>query len=66
MFRLRRSGPAQSEGARRHSAQKPESCAKERDEVAVARWLTEDWPRIQKKPKPRAPTSCSSTKAASV
>ena len=52
--------------ARRHSAPKPESCAKERDEVAVARWLAEDWPRLQKKPKPRAPTSCSSTKAASV
>src|SRR5918911_2711695 len=51
--------------ARRHSAQKPERRAKERDEAAVARWLAEDWPRIQKKPKPRAPTSCSSTKAAS-
>lgn len=51
--------------ARRHSAQKPEPRAKERDEVAVARWLAQDWPRIQKKPKPRAPPSCSSTKAAS-
>jgi transposase len=44
--------------ARRHSAQKPDPRAKEQDDVAVARWLAEDWPRIQKKPKPSAPTSC--------
>src|SRR4051794_28065989 len=44
--------------ARRHSAQKPAPRAKERDDAAVARWLAQDWPRIQKKPKPSAPTSC--------
>jgi transposase len=44
--------------ARRHSAQKPEPRAKERDDAVVACWLAEDWPRIQKKPKPSAPTLC--------
>jgi transposase len=34
---------------RGHSPQKPEVRAVERDNPAVARWLAEDWPRIQKK-----------------
>jgi len=28
--------------------QKPERCAKERDEVAVKKWLKEEWPKIKK------------------
>lgn len=31
------------------SAQKPEARARERDERAIERWRTEDWPRIKKK-----------------
>jgi transposase len=30
------------------SVQKPESRARERDERAIARWRTRDWPRIKK------------------
>ena len=32
------------------SAQKPERRARERDEVAIKRWRTEEWERIKKKP----------------
>lgn len=32
------------------SPQKPERQARERDEVAVQRWIKVDWPRIKKKP----------------
>ena len=38
---------------RGYSAQKPAKKARERDEPAIARWVTEDWPRLQKKPKKR-------------
>jgi transposase len=39
------------------SPQKPAQRARERDQAAVDRWLAEDWPRIQKKRRPRTPTS---------
>lgn len=51
--------------AREFSPQKPAQPAKERDEVAITRWIQEDWPRLQKKPKKKGRISCSSTKAAS-
>jgi transposase len=35
--------------ALRWSCQKPERRAVERDEVAIARWTREDWPRIKKR-----------------
>ncbi len=34
--------------AREHSPQRPEQPALERDEAAIARWVAEDWPRLQK------------------
>ena len=36
------------------SCQKPERRARERDEKAIARWRSRDWPRIKKRPKKRA------------
>jgi len=36
------------------SCQKPERRARERDEKAVARWRSKDWPRIKKRAKKRA------------
>lgn len=36
------------------SAQKPERRARERDEIAIARWRGEDWPRIKKSAAQRA------------
>ncbi len=42
---------------RGYSPQKPEVRAVERDNPAVARWVAEDWPRIQKKPRRTARTS---------
>ena len=50
---------------RRHSAQKPAKRALEQDEAAVAQWVKEEWPRIQKKRGSRKPGSSSSTRAAS-
>lgn len=50
--------------ARKHSPQKPARKALERDEAAIETWLAQDWPRIQKKPGTKRPTSCSSTRAA--
>lgn len=44
--------------ARGHSPQRPEQPAIERNEEAVARWVAEDWPRLQKKPAKRVLTSC--------
>ena len=43
---------------RDHSPQHPEQPALERDEAAIARWVAEDWPRLQKKPGMNVPTSC--------
>jgi transposase len=43
---------------RGHSAQKPAKKARERNEPAIARWVAEDWPRIQKKREKKALTSC--------
>lgn len=39
---------------RRHgiTPQRPQRVARERDPVAVARWLEQDWPRIKKTPGP--------------
>jgi transposase len=31
--------------------QKPIQRARERDELAIARWIREDWPRIKKEPR---------------
>jgi transposase len=36
------------------TAQKPERRARERDEPAIARWRTHDWPRIKKRHKNRS------------
>ncbi len=44
--------------AREHSPQRPEQPALERNEAAIARWVAEDWPRLQKKPAMNALTSC--------
>src|SRR5262245_42542018 len=38
------------------SCQKPERRAVERDEVASARWMQQDWPRIKKRRAPRRPS----------
>ena len=43
---------------RNYTPQKPARRAKQRDPEAVGRWLTDDWPRIQKKLPGTAPTSC--------
>jgi transposase len=43
--------------ARGYSPQKPETPAVERDNPAIARWVAEDWPRIQKKRATSGPTS---------
>ena len=43
---------------REHSPQRPEQPALERDRAAVARWLAEDWPCLQKKREKNARTSC--------
>ena len=39
------------------SPQKPARRARQRDPEAVARWVREDWPRVQKKPPRTGPTS---------
>ena len=43
---------------RRHTPQKPARRAKQRDPVAIHRWLADDYPAAQKKSPPTAPTSC--------
>jgi transposase len=43
--------------ARGYSPQKPQRQARERDQAAIDRWAAQDWPRLQKKPGPRARTS---------
>lgn len=50
---------------RKLSPQKPAKKALERDGAAIARWVQEDWPRLQKKPRKSALTSSLSTRAAS-
>lgn len=47
------------------SCQKPDRRALERDEARIERWKRQEWPRIKKTPKTWAPTSSSSTRAAS-
>jgi transposase len=39
------------------SPQKPARRARERDQAAVARWVREDWPRIQKRRRTSTPAS---------
>ena len=51
--------------ARKHTPQKPDQPARERNEAAIVRWTEEDWPRLQKKPGKKKLASCSSTRAAS-
>lgn len=46
------------------SLQRPTTRAKERDEAAIARWKSEEWPRLKKTPA-RTPASSSSTRAGS-
>lgn len=47
------------------SRQKPTTRARERDEEAIDRWVHETWPAVKKTPRKVAPTSSSSTRAAS-
>ena len=42
---------------RRHTPQKPARRAKQRDPVALDRWLKDEYPAIQKKSRPSTPTS---------
>ena len=44
--------------ARKHTPQKPDQPARERDEAAIARWQKEDWPRLQKKREQKKLTLC--------
>ena len=44
--------------ARKHTPQKPDQPARERDEASIARWKNEDWPRLQKKRETKRPISC--------
>jgi len=48
---------------RGYTPQKPRRIARERDEVAIARWLAHDWPHIQKKRADAAPAWFCWTKA---
>lgn len=43
--------------ARNYTPQKPTRRARQRDQVAIDRWVTEDWPRIQKRRGTNTPTS---------
>jgi transposase len=51
--------------AMRWSLQRPARKATERDEVEIARWVAEDWPRIVQTPERAKPGSASSTSQAS-
>jgi transposase len=42
---------------RRHTPQKPARRAKQRDPVAIDRWLADEYPAVQKKSRPTRPTS---------
>jgi transposase len=42
---------------RRHTPQKPARRAKQRDPVAIDRWLADEYPAVQKKSRPSRPTS---------
>ena len=43
---------------RRHTPQKPARRAKQRNPIAIAGWLVDEYPAVQKKLRPTAPTSC--------
>lgn len=43
---------------RRHTPQKPARRARQRDPVAIDRWLADEYPAAQKKSRPTGPTSC--------
>jgi transposase len=45
------------------SPQLPQPVPRERDEAAVRRWVSHDWPAIKRGRKPRARRSCSPTRA---
>lgn len=47
------------------SRQKPTTRARERDEVAIGRWVRETWPAVKKTPDGREPPSSSSTRRGS-
>jgi len=47
---------------RRHTPQKPIRRAKRRDPVALDRWLSDEYPAVQKKSRPPTPTSSRSTR----
>jgi transposase len=49
----------------RWSRQRPARRARERDEQAIAAWVSQDWPRLKKAPGAEVPGSASRTKAAS-
>lgn len=49
---------------RRYRPQKPARRAKQRDPVAIDRWLADDYPALKKKSPRRRPPSCRSTKRA--
>jgi len=42
---------------RDYTPQKPARRARQRDQDAIDRWLEDDWPRVQKRPAGRRPTS---------
>jgi transposase len=42
--------------ARNYAPQKPETRAVERNNVAIGRWVAEEWPRIKKSPGMKKPT----------
>lgn len=43
---------------RRHTPQKPVRRMKQRDPVALDRWLADEYPAVQKKSRPTTPISC--------
>jgi transposase len=43
---------------RGHSPQKPARRPRQRDPVGIDRWLTDEYPLIEKKSRPSTPTSC--------
>ena len=47
---------------RRHTPQKPARRAKQRNPVAITRWLADEYPAVQKKSRRTAPTSFGSTR----
>jgi transposase len=42
---------------RNYTPQKPARRARQRNQAAIDQWVTQDWPRIQKRPERNTPTS---------